>query len=110
MRRLAVADSILEHFADHLAAAVERRHGREMLVPAVEHPDAARPIELVAGEDIEIATNILHVDVEVDRGLCPIEQDRNAAGMGATHNLLHRHHGAEHVGHMGERHDLRARR
>ena len=67
VRRVAIGDAVLEHFADHLAAAVERRHGDEMLVLAVEHADAGRPIELVAGEDVEIASDVLHVDVEMHR-------------------------------------------
>ena len=71
VRRLAIGDAILEHFADHLAAAVERRHRGELLVLAVEHADAGRPVELVAGEGIEIAADVLHVDVEMHRRLAP---------------------------------------
>ena len=38
---------------------------------AVEHADAGRAVELVAGEDIEVAVEVLHVDVEVHRALAP---------------------------------------
>ena len=110
VRRLAIGDAVLEHLADHLAAAVERRHGAEMLMLAVEHADAGRPVELVAGEGVEVAADVLHVDVEVDGGLRAVHQHRNAARMRAPHDLLHRHQGAEHVRHMGDRHHLGARR
>ena len=73
VRRLAIGDAVLEHLADHLAAAVERRHGLEMLVLAVEHADAGRPVELVTGEDVEIAAEVLHVDVEMDGGLRAVD-------------------------------------
>ena len=71
VRRLAVGDAVLEHVADHLAAAVERRHRGELLVLAVEHADAGRPVELVAGEGVEVAVEVLHVDVEMHRALAP---------------------------------------
>src|SRR6516225_982940 len=67
VRRVAVGDVVLEYFADHLTAAVERRHGGKMLVFAVKHADAGRPVELVAGKGIEIAIDVAHVDVEMDR-------------------------------------------
>src|SRR5262249_45119630 len=36
VRRIAVGDRVLVHFADHLAAAVERPHGRKMSIAAVQ--------------------------------------------------------------------------
>src|SRR5262249_6282984 len=54
MGRVTVGEAILKHFADHLATAVKRRHGGEMLVLAVKHPDAGRAVELVAGKCVEI--------------------------------------------------------
>ena len=47
---------------DHLAAALPGRHRRQQLVAAVEHADAGRPVGLVAGKDIEIAIEGLHID------------------------------------------------
>ncbi len=77
---------------------------------AVEHADAGRPVELVAGDGVEVAADVLHVDIEVDGGLGAVEQHRNAAGMRTPHHLLHRHQGAEHVRHMGDRDHPGARR
>src|SRR6516225_6154547 len=79
VRRLTVDDAVLEHLPDHLAAAIERWHGREMLIAAVEHSNAARAIELVAGHGIEVATEVLHVDIDMNGGLRAVEQDRNPA-------------------------------
>ncbi len=81
VRRLAIGDAVLEHFADHLAAAVERRHGVEMLVFAVQHADPGRAVKLVAGEDVEIAIDVAHVDVEMHGALRAVDQHRNAARM-----------------------------
>jgi hypothetical protein len=73
VRRIAVSDVVLEHFADHLAAAIERRHRGEMLVFTVKHADAGWPVELVAGEGVKIAIKLAHVDVEVHRSLRAVE-------------------------------------
>ena len=77
---------------------------------AVEAADAGRSVELVAGDGVEIAADVLDVDVEMDRGLGAVEQDRNAAGVRAAHHLLHWHQRAEHVRHMGDGDQLGARR
>jgi hypothetical protein len=57
-----------------------------------------------------VAVDVLHVDVEVNGSLRAVEQNRNATGMRAAHDLLHRHQRAEHVRHVGDRHHLGARR
>ena len=110
VRRLAIGDAILEHFADHLAAAVERRHRGEVLVLAVERADAGRAVQLVAGEHVEVAADVLHVDFEMHRRLAAVDQHRNAARMRDAHDLLDRHDGAERVRHVGDRDHLGARR
>jgi hypothetical protein len=43
-------DRVLAHRADHLAAALVGRKPVEPLLLAVEHADAGRPVDLVAGE------------------------------------------------------------
>src|ERR1044071_3574379 len=73
VRRLAIGDAVLEHLADHLAAAVERRHGGEMRVLAIEHADAGRPVQLMARDGVEIAVEIAHVDLEMDRRLRAVD-------------------------------------
>src|ERR1700745_987450 len=81
VRRIAVDHAILEHLADHLAAAIERRHRGKVLVFAIEDTDAAWPVELVPGEGIEVATDVLHVDLEMHRALCAVDENRDAAGV-----------------------------
>ena len=92
----------MRHVADHLAAALIGPHGLEMLLLAVEHADAGRAVELVAGEGVEIAIEVLHVDREMHRALRAVDQHGDAAVMRDAHHLLDRHDGAEHVRHMSD--------
>ena len=80
-----------------------------MLLLAVEHADAGRPVELVAGEGIEVAIEVLHVDREMHRALAAVDQHGDAAGMRDPDHLLDRHDGAEHVRHVGDGDHLGAR-
>src|SRR5262245_23344312 len=57
-----VGHLILGHIADHLAAALVGSHGLEVLLLAIEHADAGRTVELMAGEGIEIDVEVLDVD------------------------------------------------
>src|SRR6516164_1601894 len=95
--RIAIGDVILKHLADHLAAAVERRHGGEVLVLAIEHTDSGRTIELVAGESVEVAIDLAHVDIEVHGSLGAVEQHRDAARVSDAGDFLRRNHGAQHI-------------
>ena len=110
VRRLAVGDAVLEHLADHLAAAVERRHGGELLVLAVEHADAGRAVELVAGEDVEVAVDVLHVDVEMHRRLAPSTSTGMPRACASRTTSFTGTMRAEHVRHVGDRDHLGARR
>ena len=55
VRRLAIGDAVDGHALDHRAAAQEWRQLVEQRLFSVEHADAARPVELVAGHGVEIA-------------------------------------------------------
>ncbi len=55
--------------ADHVAAALPGRHGRQQVRLAIEHADAIRAVELVAGEDQEVAIPVRHIDREMRRRL-----------------------------------------
>ena len=63
----------------------------------------------MAGEHIEIAVDIAHVDVEMHGALRAVDQHRDAAGVRQLHHVLHRHLGAERIRHLGDRHHLGAR-
>ena len=76
---------------------------------AVQRADPGRPVQLVAGEDVEIAVDVAHVDGQMHRRLAAVDQHRNAARMRKLHHLLDRNDGAEHVRHVGDRDQLRAR-
>ena len=90
------------HAADHIAAALIRRHGVEQVGLAIEHTDAARPIELVAGEGVEIHIQRLHIDRAMHHGLGAIEQHQGALGVGQADNLVNRRDSAERVRAMGD--------
>ena len=79
-----------------------------MIGTAVEHADAGRTVELVAGEDIEIAADVAHVHVEMHGRLAAVEQHRNAAGMGDAHHLFDRDQCTSDVRHMGDGDEARA--
>src|SRR6185437_16679288 len=110
MRRFAISYPVLEHFVDHLAAAVERGHRREMLIFSVERADPGRPVNLVAGKDIEVTTDIVHVDIHVNSRLCTVDEDRNAARMREFYHLFYRHNGTKHIRHVRDGNHLRSRR
>src|SRR3974377_1676275 len=58
IRWRAVADPVLKYFVDHLTAAVERRHTGEQIIFTIEHTDPTRPVQLMAGEDVEVAIEV----------------------------------------------------
>src|SRR5580700_11904038 len=79
--RIAVDDAIFKDLADHLTAAIEGRHGVKVGVLAVKHADPGWAVELVAGESVEVAVDVLHVDVEMHRALGAVDEHRDAARM-----------------------------
>ena len=89
--------------ADHVAAALERRHRLEQRFLAVEHADAGRAVQLVAGGDVEIAVERLDVDRHVVRRLRTVEQHRHAAAMRDADDLRDRIDRAERVRHVRRR-------
>ena len=76
-----VGDRVLRHVLDHLAAAVNGGSARATSL-AVEHADAGRAIELVAGDDVEIGVESAHVDRQMHGALRAVDQHRDAARMG----------------------------
>ena len=59
-----------------------------MLVFAIQHANAGRAIELMAGHGVKVAIDILHVDVGMHRALRAIHQHRNAMGMRDPRHLF----------------------
>ena len=95
---------------DHVAAALEGRHGPQQVGLAVEHADPARAVDLVAGEDEEIAIERLDVDLPVRRGLASRRSARGApAACASADDVGDRRDRAERVGGMRDSHKLRAR-
>src|SRR5208337_4049228 len=63
---------------DHVASGLPGRHRLEMAELAVEHSDAHGPENLVAGERVEIAIEVLNVDINVGNRLGSVDDDRGA--------------------------------
>ena len=109
LRRLLV-DALLEgHVLDHAAAALPGRHGLELGELAVERADAGRREHLVAGEDVEIGVERLHVDRHMRHGLGAVDQHARAVAMRHLDHLARRSDRAERIGDLGERDDARPR-
>src|SRR5579863_8697364 len=108
MRRMIVGDRLPRDFLDHLAAALVGRQSLEKLAPAVEHADSRRAVNLVPGENVEVDTEIAHVDIEVHRSLRTIDEHRNAPLVGDFDDLLDRGRGPEDVRHLRYRDDFRS--
>ena len=102
VRRVVVGDAVLGHLLDHLAAALKGRMPFEHVLLAVEHADARRAVDLVAGEDEEVAVEVLHVDRHVHGALAAVDQHRNATRMRDAHDLLDRRDRAQRIRHLGD--------
>ena len=77
--RRRLIDGLLERdVRDHVAAALPGRHVLEHLRLAEQRADAGRAEDLVAGEDVEVAVERLHVDAHVRDGLRAIDQHASA--------------------------------
>ena len=104
-----VVEGLLEsNGANHLAAALVGRHSVQQVGAAIEGADAGGAVELMAGEDVEVAADALHIYRYVGDGLGAVQQDGDAAGVGQLHDLLRRVDGAEGIGLVDDGHQLGA--
>ena len=94
------------HQPDHVAAALVRWHGFEQRLLAVQHADPARPVNLVAGEGVELAIEFAHVHRQMRDRLRAVHQHRDASGVGQVDHELDRVDGPERVGQVDKRHQL----
>ena len=78
VRQVGVRRPLERDRADHVAAALVRRHLLQELTPSPQHADAGRAKQLVAAEDVEIAAEVLHVDRRVADPLCAINENPRA--------------------------------
>jgi len=92
------------HRQDHVAAPLPRGQLFQDVQAAVQRSDASGPVDLVPADRVEIATDGLHVDVEVGAGLGTVEQHRDTVSMGDLDHLVHRVDGAQGVGHVHASH------
>ena len=93
--------------ADHVAAGHERRHRVEQLAAAPQDAGAGRAQHLVAGEDVEVGAQLLHVDRQVRHRLGAVDEDERAGGVGHLDHLADRVDRAQRVRDVGEGDELR---
>ncbi len=95
------------HRADHVAAADERWHVLQELMPAVQHADPGRPVGLVAGPRVEIDIERAQVHRHLRHRLGAVDEHDGAGCMGPSRDLRHRVDRAEHVRDVHEPHERR---
>ena len=109
VRQLVVSCLLECDGTDHVAAALIRRHGVEQRRFAVQHADAGRPVNLVAGEGVEIAVERLHVHLHVRHGLRAIHQHGNVVAVRQFDHSLERIDRAERIRDVRDGDQLRSR-
>src|SRR6476661_10551963 len=86
VRWIAIGDPVSRNLPDHLAAAIVGPHRHQVLVLGIEHADASRAVQFVAGKDVEIAVDIPDVDAQVNSALAAVHQYRDAPVMGELYD------------------------
>src|SRR5205085_1520249 len=94
--------------AYHRAAADERVHLLKKLRPAVEDAAARGREHLVAGDGVEVAVQILHVNLQVRRSLRAVNEDGHAELVCVRSDLFDRVYGAERVRDVADADELRS--
>src|SRR5215471_8107606 len=80
--RQGVISCFLEAYrGDHISAALIGGHSLQQLGLPVEHPDTGRSVDLVTRERVEIAGEILNIDLCMRRRLSPVNQHWNSSTM-----------------------------
>ena len=79
--------SSIETDGDHVPAAEERRHRLEDLRAAVQHADAGRAVDLVAGPDVEVGVDLADVDRDLRDRLRAVDADDRTGGVRARDDV-----------------------
>ena len=85
---------------NHVSSALVWRKLVEHVSFAVKHPDAVGAVNLVTGENIEIAVQVRYVNQAVLYPLCTVNQHGYAMPVSFSNNLLYRIDGSENIGDM----------
>src|SRR5262249_22282422 len=75
---------------NHIAAALIRRHPAQQIALSLEHADARRPEELVAGEGVEVAVQVTHIELDVRGSLRPVNKYRHVVTVRDFNDSLYR--------------------
>ncbi len=86
-----VVDRLLKrHGADHVSAALVRRHRFQQVSLAVENSCPGWPVHLVARKYVEVTIQSLYVHCKMRHGLRPIDQHRNISAVRHLDQALER--------------------
>ena len=94
------------HLVNHLSTTLIRRQLLQPFLLAIKHADACGSIHFMTAESIEVAVQLLHVNLHVGSALCTVYQDGNAARMCHFNDMSHVVDGAQHIADMGYAHQL----
>ncbi|MCY1529706.1 hypothetical protein D9M68_648660 [compost metagenome] len=94
---------------DHLTTELPMFQACQGLAAAVEHADAVRAVELVAGKGVEVAAQGLHIMAAMHRALGAVHHRQRAPGPGQRQQLGQRLPAAEYVGQLAHGEQPRAR-
>ncbi len=94
---------------DHLAAELPVMEFEQGFAAAVERADAFGPVELVAGQHVEVAGQGLHVVAAMHHALGAVDDGQRALGLGQRQQLCQRLPGTQHVGQLADGEQARAR-
>ena len=108
-RQPLVSSFLKRHAGYHLAAALIWRHLFQKFLAAVKHADARRPIYFMARKGEEVATDVLHVHAAMGHALRSVHQHLCAVGVGDGSHFFHGVHRTEHIAHVGDAYEPRAR-
>ncbi|MNF96552.1 hypothetical protein D3C84_793460 [compost metagenome] len=99
-RRRAEAGLVIVSQLDHLSAELPVAQACQRFTAAVEHANAVWAIQLVAGEHIEVASQLLHVLTAMHDTLGTVDYRQRPLGMCVGQQRSQRLPGAEHVGQL----------
>ena len=102
LRRRLVEGLLEGDILNHVAAALPGRHRVQDLGLSINNANSCRREDLVAGKNVEVAIDGLHIDAHVRDRLCAIDKYACAVTMRGLDHLLNGHDGAECIGNMRE--------
>ena len=90
----------------HIAAAQEWGHCLQPLAFAIEHAHTIGAVELMAREGVEVAIQLPHIDLAMDKALAAVHHNNSTHAVGPFDDGLQVGHRTEGVARLGDGHNL----